>query len=170
MNRTKTTIAGVLLALFVTHTTALAGTSQFDKAMGALMTPYLTIHKVLVSDSIKGVQPQAKKIAKLAKKLNPKTVTGQHKPHYATLPKKIKEAAEKLAKAKALASARDAFKALSRPLVMWATMSKAKRIHVLYCDMAKGSWLQRDRTVRNPYYGTKMLKCGAVLSDKHGAK
>ena len=166
MIRKIMTCFGALLLLSATITAALADTSKFDKAVTKLMKPYLSIHKTLVSDSTDGVTPAAKKIAKLAKKLNAKTVTGKHKDHYATLPKKIQDAAAKLVKAKELDAVRDAFKELSRPLVMWATMSKPNGIHVLYCDMAKGSWLQDDRAVRNPYYGTKMLKCGEILSDK----
>ena len=45
---------------------------------------------------------------------------------------------------------REAFKELSRPLAMWATMSKPAGLNVVFCSMAKGSWLQRDKTDRQP--------------------
>jgi len=32
----------------------------------------------------------------------------------------------------------------------------------VYCDMAKASWLQMDRKIRNPYYGKEMLECGEI--------
>jgi hypothetical protein len=28
--------------------------------------------------------------------------------------------------------------------------------------MAKASWLQRDKQISNPYYGSKMLRCGEL--------
>jgi len=34
---------------------------------------------------------------------------------------------------------------------------------VVHCSMAKGSWLQADRSVANPYYGASMLTCGEIV-------
>lgn len=145
---------------------ARADTAAFDKSMGPLVTQYEAIQKALAADSTKGVTKAAKKIAKLAPKLKAKSVTGKHAAHYKGLPAKIKAAAQKLSKAKAIAEQRKAFMALSRPFAMWATMSKPAGINVVFCSMAKGSWLQRDKTIANPYYGAKMLRCGEVVSGK----
>ena len=92
---------------------------------------------------------------------------GKHAAHYKTLPQKVKAAAAKLARAKSIARQREAFKELSRPLAMWATMSKPAGVNVVFCSMAKGSWLQRDKKIANPYYGASMLRCGEVVSGKH---
>ena len=80
---------------------------------------------------------------------------------------KIKAAAVKLSGAKAIDKQRAAFKELSRPLAMWVTMSKPAGLNVVYCSMAKGSWLQSEKTIANPYYGAKMLRCGEVVAGKH---
>ena len=45
-------------------------------------------------------------------------------------------------------------------MAMWATMSKPAGVNVVFCSMAKASWLQTDKKIRNPYYGKKMLTCG----------
>jgi Cu(I)/Ag(I) efflux system membrane fusion protein len=41
-----------------------------------------------------------------------------------------------------------------------------QNFHEIYCSMASentgASWLQTDRQVQNPYFGTKMLRCGEV--------
>ena len=38
--------------------------------------------------------------------------------------------------------------------------------HVVHCPMAfeftGGSWLQKDKSVANPYFGSEMFSCGAV--------
>jgi hypothetical protein len=53
-------------------------------------------------------------------------------------------------------------------MAMWGTMSKPKGIDVVFCSMAKGSWLQKRGEVRNPYYGSSMLTCGEVVGgDAH---
>lgn len=146
---------------------ARADTSRFDAGMKPIAAQYAKIHKALAGDSTKGVQATAKTIAALAGKLDAKSVVGAHARHYAGLPAKIKAAALDLSKARAIDKQRAAFKALSRPLAMWATMSKPTGINVVFCSMARGSWLQRNKIIANPYYGAKMLRCGEVVAGEH---
>jgi hypothetical protein len=159
----------VTLALLFLAQPALAeaDTAAFDRSMAPIYAEYETIHKALSGDTTKGVARAAKKIAELAGKLDSRGVEGKHAAHYKNLPKKIKAAATKLSKAKGIARQREAFMELSRPLALWATMSKPGGINVVFCSMAKGSWLQRDKQIANPYYGAKMLRCGEVVSGKH---
>ena len=146
---------------------AQAATGKFDAGMKPIAAQYAKVHKALAGDSTKGVQAAAKKIAALAGKVNAKSVTGKHAKHYAGLPAKIKAAAVKLSEAKAIDKQRAAFKELSRPLAMWVTMSKPAGFNVVFCSMAKGSWLQVDKQIANPYYGAKMLRCGEVVVGKY---
>ena len=78
-------------------------------------------------------------------------------------------AAQALSKANTLDDAREAFKKLSMPMAMWATMSKPKDMDVLYCSMAKASWVQKHGKVRNPYYGPKMLDSGEIVGGANHA-
>lgn len=139
------------------------GTSQFDQGMQPILEQYLKIHKALSEDSTKGVQTAAKSIAQATAKLDAKSVTGEHASHYKNLPAKIKKAAVALSKASDIKKARETFKELSRPMAMWGTMSKPQGIDVVFCSMAKGSWLQKEGKVLNPYYGKSMLHCGEVV-------
>jgi Protein of unknown function (DUF3347) len=163
----KTTTLILTLSLLMLSAQAEADMAAFDSAMSPVFAQYESIHKALSGDTTNGVAGAAKKIAKLAVKVNPKSVQGKHAAHYKHLPMKIKAAAVKLSKAKGIAKQREAFMELSRPLAMWATMSKPAGINVVFCSMAKGSWLQRDKKIANPYYGAKMLRCGEVVSGKH---
>lgn len=86
--------------------------------------------------------------------------------HYRDLPMKIKRAAQELAQGKEITAMRESFKSLSRPMVMWGTMSKPKGVYVVYCSMAKGSWLQKGKEIRNPYYGHQMLSCGEIVGSE----
>ncbi len=164
----KTIIAVSIIALVAgAATSARADTSTFDAGMKPIATQYAKIHKALAGDSTRGVQAAARKIAALAGKLKARSVSGAHAKHYAGLPAKIKAAAVKLSRAKAIDKQRAAFKELSRPLAMWVTMSRPAGINVVFCSMAKGSWLQTDKQIQNPYYGAKMLRCGEVVAGKH---
>jgi Cu(I)/Ag(I) efflux system membrane fusion protein len=80
------------------------------------------------------------------------------------LPPEVAKQADTLAQAKDLKAAREAFKPLSASLVKYLADNKAGKgvYHEAYCPMAKASWLQTEKEVKNPYYGKSMLDCGTL--------
>jgi hypothetical protein len=36
-------------------------------------------------------------------------------------------------------------------------------IYYQYCPMADASWLSKEKEVKNPYYGSKMMSCGKII-------
>ena len=144
------------------------GTQRFDQQMEPILESYLHIADALSADSLDGVRDRAGAIAKHAGVLDAASVSGEHAAHYKNVPTNLKIAAQILGEAQTLDKARESFKKLSRPMAMWVTMSKPKGIDVVYCSMAKASWVQKHGKVRNPYYGPKMLDCGDVVGgDSH---
>lgn len=125
----------------------------------ALMQPvksvyahYLKIQNSLAEDSLKGVADEAMAIAK--------AVTGDS---MKMLPGEVAKQADALAAAKDLKAARAAFKPLSDSLIKYLADHKVKGAYVeVYCPMAKASWLQADKNVKNPYMGSDMSSCGEV--------
>ena len=112
---------------------------------------YLKIQADLANDSLTGVAENANAITK--------AVQGDAK----ILPAEVGTQAEALAKAKDLSAARDAFKPLSDALIKYLADNKAKGAYVeVYCPMARASWLQADKNVNNPYFGTAMSGCGVI--------
>jgi hypothetical protein len=162
----QTTLLTVVLAGLAGCTataSAESGGEQFDRRMQPILQSYLKIGDTLATDSTEGVRVEAERIAALSAKLDPSVVTGEHASHYADVAAKLKEAAGTLAKSKTLAEGRAAYKKLSMPMGMWASMSKPQGIDVVYCPMAKASWLQKKGAIRNPYHGSEMLRCGQVV-------
>ena len=54
---------------------------------------------------------------------------------------------------------------LTQALVDWQSHSPSKeKLYLQYCPMYKGGnyWLSMESQVLNPYYGSKMLRCGVV--------
>ena len=139
------------------------GTERFDQQMEPILNHYLRIGNALSADSLDGVRGEAEGISKLAGGLDSGSVSGEHAAHYKNIPANLKKSAQSLSKAQSLDRARESFKELSKPMAMWVTMSKPKNIDVLYCSMAKGSWVQKRGKMSNPYYGPKMLECGEVV-------
>jgi len=153
----------IIIVALIVPSLVYGGTENFDEAMHPILEQYLRIHDALAADKPEGVKRAAEQIVTLSDEVNPNTVTGEHKNHYRDLPMKMKKAAQKLAQGKDLGAVREAFKELSRPVAMWATMSKPKGVFVIYCSMASASWLQKDKAIRNPYHGATMLRCGEIV-------
>lgn len=147
-----------------------ADSKKFDETMQPILTEYLKMVETLASDKTDGVADSAKKIESLAGKLSPSLATGEHASHYKSIPNNISEGARKMAAAKDIASLRAALVSLSKPMVVWTAMSKPPGINVIYCSMNPGSWLQKGAAIRNPYYGSKMLSCGEIISGPDAKK
>ena len=147
-----------------------AGSEKFDAEMQPILGEYLKITDSLASDKTEGVVDAAKKIDGLTNSLSPSLVTGEHSSHYATIPGKISAGAKKMAMAKDIKTLRAALTDLSKPMVMWASMSKPSGINVIYCSMYPGSWLQKGAAIRKPYYGAEMLPCGEIISGPDAKK
>ena len=149
---------------------AFAGSEQFDEKMQPILAEYVKIADRLASDKIDGVADAAKKIEDLAGSISSSLVTGEHASHYKSIPMNISEGAKKMALGKDIASLRAALVVLSKPMVMWTSMSKPSGVNVIYCSMYPGSWLQKGAKIRNPYYGSKMLSCGEIISGPDAKK
>lgn len=121
--------------------------SVFDK--------YIKAQTTLAQDSLQGISEAASAITE--------TIQGDSTK---TFPPQVAEQAGALAKAKNLESAREAFKPLSESLIQYLKANKVPTgtYYEVYCEMAKAGWLQTDKTVRNPYFGRSMLRCGKIKS------
>jgi hypothetical protein len=75
----------------------------------------------------------------------------------------ISAAAKNLVAAKDLQEARLAFGVLSEILVESYDLIPEGGVKVAYCSMAKKHWFQTGDEISNPYYGSKMLRCGQFV-------
>lgn len=155
-----TLIAGTLLAALLAVVAGAAGASEFDRAMEPILAEYLKIQTALAADTTDGVEDAVDAIRDLAKQIDPKTASGEHAEHYRNIPEDLLAACERLRDASDIGSIREAFKDLSKPISMWVTMAEPADASVMYCPMAKASWVQHGSRVANPYFGSQMLSCG----------
>ena len=140
-----------------------AGASDLDStSRKAFMAPvqsvydnYITVQGALAQDSLKGVSAAATAMAKAIQADSMRMLSP-----------KVAQQAEALAQARDLVTARNAFKSLSDSLIQYL---KAQNVppgsyYVVYCPMAKASWLQTGKTILNPYMGASMAHCGQIRS------
>ena len=155
------------LVLMLASSAVWAGAEKpFDEKMAQLAVPYMTISDTLAKDSMVGVDDALRKILEEVGTLKASNAPSEQQEAYAELPKLITEGAQAVLDAPSLAEKREAFKGLSKPFARWATISKNDGVQLVYCPMAKGSWLQEKGPVENPYHGSEMLRCGQIIERK----
>ncbi len=151
-----------MLSVLLFFSFLFGGAEKFDNQMKPLLESYLNIYEILTQDKTEGISAEAKKLIQLSKKVDPGSVTGEHKAHYKHVPMNISKSAGMILKAKNIQEIREAFKKLSQPFSMWVSMSKPKGMSVVYCGMAKGSWIQKKGKIQNPY-DRRMPRCGTIV-------
>ena len=129
----------------------LAGVASAADLPAALVNPYLQVQVKLAGDQFTGIAADAQAIATAA------TALGKDA-------EKITAGAKKLGEARDIAAARTAFGEVSQALADYAQKTKSgfgPDVKLAYCPMADKPWLQKDKDIKNPYYGAAMLTCGS---------
>lgn len=129
-----------------------------------VLSDYFNLKNALVSDD----ESKAKEIGAILKEslnnLDISKYTDAQKLELKDIIVDAKEHAEHISKSP-IAHQREHFKVLSKDIIdMVAITGASNKLYEQYCPMyEKGSaWLSMNKEVRNPYYGSKMLKCGKV--------
>jgi len=74
--------------------------------------------------------------------------------------KELDQSVADLERSRNLTEARIAFREISKEVILLARWIPGH--HVMTCPMAKADWIQIESEVSNPYYGSKMLRCGRI--------
>jgi hypothetical protein len=127
-----------------------AAVAQGAEVPRTLTDPYLQIQSALVNDKTEGIADSATALQAAAATL------GQEA-------EKIVATAKKLEGAKDIAAARSAFGDVSEALVNYADKTKSEfgDLRVAYCPMVNKPWVQKEKEIKNPYYGSAMSTCGS---------
>ena len=171
--RKTTTIVGFLglSAVLTLPLAALEGAEAGGTVFAQIMFHYEAIHESLASDTIEGVAEHARQIQMIAQEtassfsVDAAGVAAGNSQECLSLLSGVERSAKTLASARTLEAAREAFAEISRPLVRYREMVSGERPNVVFCSMAKKPWLQDSEEIANPYYGSKMLRCGDIVSD-----
>lgn len=128
-----------------------------DEKLNDVYTSYLALKDALVATKFEEAKLAA---AALSKILTSANVTAS-----------VLESANKIAKAKDIVWQRKEFTNLSNDLIVLFKKSTltSGTIFVQHCPMANkgdgGDWLATEKKIQNPYYGSEMMECGAVIED-----
>jgi Cu(I)/Ag(I) efflux system membrane fusion protein len=142
--------------------------SEFLMQMEAVYTDYFDIQYALSHDQLSAANQFAKKLQSSLIKVDHKLLKGDSHDLWMKNLSEIKISSKDIEKASTLDQSRVAFEKLSIAMISFAKQfgSSGKQPVLLYhCPMAfddKGAyWLQNKEGTENPYFGSKMFKCGS---------
>lgn len=182
MKNLKMSIAGMLL-LAISFTNAHAkekmnhnqsdmkmnhSTMKMDKINNptaeAVLADYFTMKDALVGDDSKKAAQAGTKLMASLKAFDMKSYSKEDQKELADIIEDAMEHAEHISESP-IDHQREHFKTLSKDITDMVAITGTKNtLYEQFCPMYdKGSaWLSTSKEVRNPYYGSGMLKCGKV--------
>lgn len=162
----KNIITSLLLALCFGLVSATASAHSKDlkpEFVETLVPAYLDLQTALAADDFGAAQVAAKALLQVA---------GQG-PEFTPLTDPVSQ----IVVAKNIKSARQHFLSASNEMISLVDhvgTTSEQKLYVAHCPMAfggkGGDWMQGDRTVNNPYYGSMMLRCGSIKSQLGSSK
>lgn len=135
-----------------------------DAKAEAILSDYFNLKDALVADDTKKAAQAGTKLVASLKAFNASNYSKENQTELADIIEDATEHAEHIAES-AIDHQREHFKTLSKDITdLVAITGTANTLYEQFCPMYdKGStWLSTGEEVRNPYYGSKMLKCGKV--------
>jgi len=133
----------------------------------AVLKDYFNLKDALVSDDESKAKELGGTLVKSLVNLDVSKYTDAQKLELKDIIKDAKEHAEHISKSP-MGHQREHFKILSKDVTdMVAITGTTNTLYEQFCPMYDGgsAWLSMKKEVRNPYYGSKMLKCGKVQKE-----
>lgn len=166
----------VFLILLVPGSTLLAQDNSghnHDEHLGKLITSYLQLKEALTEDDFDTAQSHLATFSE-------EVLTSREMNHHPAHSEKHKEhhdamsaAVEQASKAESIDQLRDSFAGISEQLIKAVENlgHSSGPLHIQFCPMVNdgngGHWLSEKEEILNPYYGTRMLKCGSIIKTIH---
>lgn len=140
--------------------------TQKNAATSPIIEAYLQIKNGLVADSKEKAAVGATALLKAFTAFDMSQLTGEKHVEYMEILESAKEHAEHIVKSP-IDHQREHFEALSTDVNdMVALLGTEKTLYKDFCPMANnnkgGYWLSEVKEIKNPYFGSKMMKCGSV--------
>lgn len=140
---------------------------ETDAKAEAILSDYLNLKEALVADDLeKAVEAGTKLVASL-KAFDSSNYTAEEQKELTDIIEDATEHAEHIAKSD-IGHQREHFKTLSKDISDLVAITGTKNtLYQQFCPMYDGgsTWLSSSKEVKNPYYGSRMLKCGKVQKE-----
>jgi hypothetical protein len=146
------------------------GTTPAQEAESGIMevyNRYFALKEALVKSDPSLASAEATRLLAATGKVNMGALKGQEHERFMKMQNKLAEYSKAIAETKSLEKQRVAFSKLSGPVYdLMKAVSPGYEVYLDHCPMyneGKGAdWISREKPIRNPYYGSKMMTCGNV--------
>jgi Cu(I)/Ag(I) efflux system membrane fusion protein len=142
---------------------------EFRVQLGKVFDVYFSMQEALAGDDAKLASAAAGKGASAVRAVDMKLLSGDVHDKWVKTAFELEKILGRLSGNADIKSLREDFYLLSQQMMSIAREFEAadqKPIYITYCPMAFDNtgarWIQRDKQIRNPYFGDMMLECGVV--------
>ena len=141
---------------------------KFQEQLASVFTSYIELKDAFVDTDPKKVQREASETKEALAKVDMKLLSGAAHNDWMNYLAAIQKSVNEIQASDDIETQREAFSTLSDDLYksIKAFGLNGKEAFYEYCPMAfdneGGYWLSDQATIRNPYFGEKMLTCGEV--------
>jgi len=147
----------------------------FKEQLGVVVATYLLLKDNLVNDNV-DIREGIAAYKGALKKVEMSLVTGEAHKIWMTSLNLMNTDLDQMAAATSINEQRNYFSNVSNALndavsTFGVLMEEGEHLYLEFCPMANentgGYWLSGEENIMNPYYGSKMLKCGSVIDTIH---
>lgn len=144
--------------------------AKFKQQLGNVVSQYLSLKDKLVNDN-SDIQSNLKSLQQSLNKVDMSLVMEDAHNVWMEALKSINKELKLLSKAVNIDEQRTIFLTISKSLAdatqkLGVKMKDSQPLYLEFCPMANGDkggyWLSTEKEIKNPYFGSKMLKCGEV--------
>ena len=137
----------------------------------AIIDNYLSLKDALVKEDSKSAASSGEKLIGIFSKFNASEVAGTHKKGVAKIIENASQQSKLISEnSENIGKQREYFEFLTnnvKDLILITGSDRA--LYQAYCPMYNnnkgGAWLSTSKEISNPYFGSKMLKCGSVQQE-----
>ncbi|WP_426671459.1 DUF3347 domain-containing protein [Mucilaginibacter sp. McL0603] len=162
----------IAIILFIAINKVQASPADVNAAVNNVLKSYLGIKNALTADNSKAANDEAKKFTAALKAVPVDQMNAKQKSEWTKYAEKLRFNGEHIGESTAIAHQREHFGDLSADMyaVLKAFPANDIVVYKQYCPMAKQSWISESATIKNPYYGKKMIECGVTKETMKAVK
>lgn len=132
-----------------------------------VLADYMVLKDALVATDEKAAADAGKKLESTLKSIKLDSYTSEQQKELKEIVESATEHAEHIGRSD-MAHQREHFQMLNQDVTdMVAITGTANTLYQQFCPMygEGGAWLSMEKEIRNPYFGSKMMKCGEVQKE-----
>ncbi|MCF6353186.1 MAG: DUF3347 domain-containing protein [Cyclobacteriaceae bacterium] len=137
--------------------------ADFQKQLNVVYQASLTLSNAFVASDANEAKSKAAAMSSAMKNVDMSLLTGDAHIAWMGYMKPINEGLKAISSSDDIKEQRKLYASVSEGLYKSVkAFGVGETVYYQHCPMAKSSWLSNSKDIKNPYYGSMMLTCGAT--------